>query len=103
MVRLSVLYPATPGSRFDWDYYLSSHVDLVHRLWDPLGLIKLEIDRGVGGLPPGEPAPFHAIGYLTFATLGELQTALVSSAPQLVADQAKYTDVQSVVMISDVI
>jgi len=103
MVRLSVPYPATPGSKFDWDYYLGPHVALVHRLWDPLGLVKLEIDRGVAGLPPGAPAPFHAIGYLTFPTMGDLQMALISSAAELIADQARYTDVQSVVMISEVI
>jgi uncharacterized protein (TIGR02118 family) len=103
MVRLSVLYPATPGSRFDWEYYLGAHVDLVHRLWDPMGLLKLEIDRGIGGMPPGAPAPFHAIGHLTFQTLGELETALMSSAPAMIADQAKYTDVASVVMISEVV
>ncbi|MCU1237154.1 MAG: Ethyl tert-butyl ether degradation EthD [Candidatus Solibacter sp.] len=103
MIRLSVLYPATPGSRFDWDYYLGAHVELVHRLWDPLGLVKVEIDRGIGSLPPGAPAPFHAVGNLTFPTLVDLQTALFSAGTELAADQAKYTDVQSVVMISEVI
>jgi uncharacterized protein (TIGR02118 family) len=103
MIRLSVLYPATPGSRFDWDYYLGAHVALVHRLVDPLGLVKIEIDRGIGGMPPGAPAPFHAVGYLYFNTLEEFQTALFATAPELIADQANYTDVASIVMISEMV
>jgi uncharacterized protein (TIGR02118 family) len=103
MVRLSVLYPATPGSRFDWDYYLGPHVDLVNRIVGPMGLVKVEIDRGIGGFPPGAPAPFHAVGHLFFNTLDDFQAALGATAPQLIADQAKYTDVQAVVMVSQVV
>jgi uncharacterized protein (TIGR02118 family) len=103
MVRLSVLYPATPGSRFDWDYYLGPHVELVNRIVRPLGLVKVEIDRGIGGFPPGAPAPFHAVGHLFFNTLADFQAALSATAPELIADQARYTDVQAVLMVSEVV
>jgi uncharacterized protein (TIGR02118 family) len=103
MVRLSVLYPATPGSRFDWDYYVSRHVELVHRLLDPLGLIRLEIDRGIAGFPPGSPAPYQAIGHLFFPTIEALQAALGATVFDLIADQQQYTDVQVQVQISEVV
>jgi hypothetical protein len=57
MIRLSVMYPATPGSRFNWDYYLGPHLELSRKLLTPRGLVRTEIDRGIGGLPPGAPAP----------------------------------------------
>ena len=103
MIRLSVLYPATAGSRFDWEYYLGQHVDLVNRLLPPLGLVKLEIDHGLGGFPPGAPPPFLAVGHLFLQTMSDLQTALGATAAELVADQKKYTDVQSVILISEVV
>jgi uncharacterized protein (TIGR02118 family) len=103
MIRLSVHYPAAPGSRFDWDYYLTAHVELVQRIVAPLGLVKVEIDRGIGSFHPGAPPPFHAVGHLFFHTLADLETALAATAPELIADQAKYTDVQSIVMISEVV
>lgn len=102
MIRISALYPATPGSRFDWDYYLGAHSALVHKLCDPLGMVKFEIDRGIAGLPPGTPAPFQAVAYLTFPSMGEVQTALVSAAPELLADLPKFTDVQPTFLISEV-
>jgi uncharacterized protein (TIGR02118 family) len=102
MIRISALYPATPGSRFDWDYYLGAHSALVHKLCDPLGMVKLEIDRGIAGLPPGTPAPFHAVGYLTWATMSEMQAALASAAPEVLADLPNFTDVQPTILISEV-
>src|SRR5262245_19672232 len=52
MIRLSVMYPATPGSHFDWNYYLGPHLKLSRQLLGPRGLVRTEIDRGIGGLPP---------------------------------------------------
>jgi hypothetical protein len=64
MVRLSAMYPATPGSRFDWDYYLGPLLELACRLLSDRGLVRTEIDRGITGVPPGTPPPYHAIGRL---------------------------------------
>ena len=69
------MYPATPGSRFDWDYYLGPHLELSRRLLNSRGLVRTEIDRGIAGLPPGTPAPYHAVGYLVFQTMEDLGSA----------------------------
>jgi uncharacterized protein (TIGR02118 family) len=63
MIRLSVMYPAAPGSRFDWGYYLGQHLELARRLLGSRGLLRTEIDKGLAGLPPGSPPPYHAIGH----------------------------------------
>jgi uncharacterized protein (TIGR02118 family) len=103
MIRLSVMYPATPGSSFNWDYYLGGHLALAHRLLDPLGLVRIEIDRGIGGFPPGASAPFHAVGHLFFHTLDDLQSAIGATAMDLIADQANYTEAPAQVLISEVV
>ena len=103
MVRLSVMYPATPGSRFDWDYYLGRHKELSQRLLSLRGLVRTEIDRGLAGLPPGTPPPYHAVGHLFFRTLAELDSALQATAAEFIADELNYTTVPGVVQISEVV
>ena len=103
MVRLSVMYPATTGSRFDWENYLGPHLELSRRLLNSRGLVRTEIDRGIGGLPPGSPPPYHAVGHLFFETLRELESALGATAAEFIADERNYTDVPSVVQISEVV
>jgi uncharacterized protein (TIGR02118 family) len=103
MIRLSVMYPAIPGSRFDWDYYLGQHLELSRRLLSSHGLVRTEIDKGIGSFPPGTPPPFHAVGHLFFRTMNDMETALETTAAEFVADERNYTDVPSVVQISEVI
>jgi uncharacterized protein (TIGR02118 family) len=80
MIRLSVMYPATPGSRFDWSYYLGPHLELSRRLLNPRGLVRTEIDRGIGGFPPGAPPPYHAVGHLFFRTMAEMERPAATAA-----------------------
>jgi uncharacterized protein (TIGR02118 family) len=103
MIRLSVMYPNTPGSRFDWEYYLGTHLELSRNLLGDRGLVRTEIDRGIGGLPPGAPAPYHAVGHLFFRTPDEMQSALAATAADFIADQRNYFDGQSVIQISEVV
>ncbi len=103
MIRLSVMYPAPPGSTFDWNYYLGAHLELAHRLLDSRGLIRIEIDKGIGSFPPGAPAPYHAIGHLFFASLADLQSALAPTAAQFIEDERKYASAPSVVQISEIV
>ena len=103
MIRISVLYPATPGSEFDWDYYLGPHRELARRLLNPRGLVRIEIDRGIGGLPPGAPPPYHAVGHLFFHTMADVESALAATAAEFIADERNYTSGPSVVQISEVV
>lgn len=103
MIRLSVMYPATLGSTFDWDYYLGTHRALAHTLLDPRGLVRLEIDRGIGSFPPGAAAPYHAVGHLFFRSLADLQAAMEATAPTFIADERKYASAGSTIQISEVL
>jgi len=103
MIRLSVMYPAVPGSHFDWNYYLGPHLDLARRLLKHRGLVRIEIDRGIGGFPPGAPPPYHAVGHLFFRTMAEMESAMNATAAEFIADERRYTDGPSVVQISEVV
>ncbi len=103
MVKLTVLYPNSPGSSLDWDYYLGPHVELLRRLLTPLGLQRLEIERGVAGMTPGSAPAFHAIARLYFPSLEALGSAMAQAAPTLTEDVRKYYRGESVVQISEVV
>ena len=103
LVRLSVMYPAAPGTTFDWNYYIGPHLAMAHRLLVPMGLIRIELDRGVMAFPPGTPSHFHAVGHLFFDGMEELQRALATHAPALVADQRRYFSGESIVQVSEVL
>lgn len=103
MVRLSVMYPVTDGSTFDWNYYLGPHLVTARRLLGSRGLVRIEVDRGIGAFPPGTPSHYHAVGHLYFETMLELDVALAATAPELIADQRKYYSGESVVQVSEVV
>ena len=103
MVRLSVLYPVTAESSFDWAYYLGTHVVLARRLLGQHGLVRIEVDRGIGAFPPGTPSHYHALAHLYFETMLHLDTALAAAAPELAADQRKYYKGESVLQVSEVV
>lgn len=97
------MYPAAPGSHFNWEYYIGKHLALAQRLLSSRGLVRTEIDRGLGGLPPGALPPYHAVGHLFFRTLAEMQNALAATAAEFIADERNYTEVPGVVQISEVV
>lgn len=103
MVRLSVLYPSGLGSTFDWKYYLGPHLVLARQLLGPRGLVRIEVDRGIGAFPPGTPSHYHALGHLYFETMQDLDNALAATAAELIADQRKYFSGESVVQVSEVV
>jgi uncharacterized protein (TIGR02118 family) len=95
MIRVSVLYPR-PG-KFDFDYYAKKHMQLVHKLLDPYGLVKSEVDKGM------ETAPFVAMGHLIFNTIEDMQRGLEAHDSELAADLVNFTDIQPQFQISEII
>jgi uncharacterized protein (TIGR02118 family) len=60
MIKVSVLYPSKPGSRFDVDYYLTVHMPMSARLLGA-AVKDISIEIGIGGGAPNEPSPYAAI------------------------------------------
>ena len=56
MIRVSVLYPRSEGSKFDFKYYGEKHMALVKARLTEHGLLRIEVDKGIGGAE-GSPAP----------------------------------------------
>ena len=102
MIKVTILYPNGDGKTFDMDYYSKKHMPMVA---DVLGdsLKLLAIDKGIGGRTPDEPVPYLAIGYLYFDTLSAYHNSFGPNAEKIVSDIPNYTNIEPVVLISEVI
>jgi uncharacterized protein (TIGR02118 family) len=98
MIKVSVLYPNGAGAKFDIDYYLKSHMPMVQK---KLGaaLKGVSIEEGLGGIPPGSPAPYLAGCGLLFDSVEEFGAAFTPHAEWITADIPNYTNTQPTIQI----
>ena len=103
MIKVSVLYPNKEGTHFNLDYYRDKHMQMVKDGLKPLGLLTTGIEKGLGGIEPGQPAPYHCIGTMTFETMERMQQALQQHGQGLMADIPNFTDVQPIIQVSEIV
>jgi uncharacterized protein (TIGR02118 family) len=101
MVKVSIFYPSKPGSHFDVDYYLNSHIPLA------LGLLgsavkAVSVEIGTLGGAPGQLPPFTAICAFTCETVQAFTDAFLPNGDILQADIPKYTDIAPVIQVSEI-
>ena len=95
MIRISVMYPKP--AKFDFDYYQNKHMKLVHKLLDSYGLVKTEVNKGIGA------SPYVAVGHLIFNSMEDMQKALQDHDPELAADLENFTDVTPQFQIGEIL
>lgn len=103
MIRVSVMYPNNEGAKFDHDYYAKTHVPMVVEKLSPLGLVGGEVNVGLAGGAPGAPAPYVAVGHLTFNSIEEFQSAFGPNAEEIMGDLPNFTDIEPVIQISQIV
>jgi len=101
MIKVSILYPGTPGSRFDVDYYLTVHMPMAARLLGT-AVKEISIEIGIGGGAPNQPAPYAAIVGFTCDSVDAFMAAFNPVAGQLRGDIPNYTDIEPVIQISEI-
>ncbi len=101
MIKVSVLYPYQEGSRFDMDYYSTTHKNLVIEKLGP-ACKQIAIEQGLAGGDPDSPPLYTAMGHLYFDSLATFQESFGPHAEAIMADVANYTEIQPVVQISEV-
>lgn len=101
MFKVSVMYPNQPGTRFDVDYYVNRHMQLVQELMQPEGLVKIAVDKGISA--PGQPALYHCIGQLFFNDPAGYERSIQKHGKQLRGDIPNFTDVTPIRQVSEVV
>ncbi len=102
MFKVSVMYPNEEGARFDFDYYRTTHMDLVKKHLEPFGLVKTDVLRGVSG-GGSDPAPYICIGNLYFDSMDGYDKGSAEAGPVLRGDIPNFTDITPIRQISEIL
>jgi uncharacterized protein (TIGR02118 family) len=99
VIRISAVYPNSPGSHFNGAYYQGSHTALAMKLLGPHGLQSVRVTLGVAGLD-GAPPAYWAIGEMVFSSREAFEKAVAESGAALFADTPNYTNASPVMQVS---
>lgn len=102
MIKVSVMYPNTPGARFDHDYYRDKHMPLVKaRMGESCKYYT--VDRGIAGGVPGAPPTYVAMCHIFSETVETFQAGFGPHAEEILGDIPNYTELSPVMQISEVV
>ena len=101
MIKVSIFYPNKEGSHFDADYYFGTHMPMAI---DRLGatLRGVSVEYGLSGGLPASPPPFVATCHFLFDSVDAFMTAFMPHAEELQGDIPNYTNIETVIQISEV-
>jgi uncharacterized protein (TIGR02118 family) len=102
MFRVSVMYPNQEGARFDFEYYRTTHMEIVEKHLKSHGLIRTEVDRGVSG-GADQPAPYVCVGHLYLESIEGYDKGIAESGSILRGDIPNFTDITPIRQISEII
>lgn len=102
MIKVSVMYPNTPGARFNHDYYRDRHMPLVKARMGAR-CKYYTVDKGLAGAEPGTPATYVAMCHIFCDSLEAFQAGFGPHAKEILADIPKYTDLSPVIQMSEVV
>lgn len=97
---LQVIYPITADTSFDYDYYLSTHMQLVGQHMGP-HIDSTVVTKGLAGGPDTPPGSY-AIATILFKDQNAMNSALAAAEPVL-ADIPNFTNTQPQMLIGEVI
>lgn len=101
MIKISILYPNS--GRFNMDYYLNKHMPRsIALLSQGKGYRGVSVERGLGGAAPGSVPAFVAMCHFLFDSVDDFMAAFMPHAAELQGDMPNYTDIETVIQMSEV-
>lgn len=101
MIKVSILYPARRGARFDFDYYLKTHMPMSLRLMGDL-IKGVSVERGLCGVEPGSDPAYVALCHFLCDSRASFEQAFLPHASTLQGDMTNYTDIAPVIQFSEI-
>lgn len=102
MLTVAVMYPVEGATTFDHGYYMASHIPLVRRLWEPMGLQEVRILRGVQA-PDGAAPTYTTIALLTFSDPDAFTAAAGRHGKEIFRDIPNFTDGKPAMQFNEVV
>jgi uncharacterized protein (TIGR02118 family) len=104
MIKISILYPNNPNSRFDFPYYLDKHMPMsIELLGAHSGFRGVSVEQGMGGAAPGSAAVYIAMCHFLFDSQESFMAAFMPHADVLQGDMPNYTDIAPTIQMSEVL
>jgi uncharacterized protein (TIGR02118 family) len=102
MFKVNVMYPNDEGAKFDFDYYRTTHMELVWKHLKPFGLFKTGVEKGISG-GGDTPAPYICIGMLYFESPDGYDKGVAEVGSILRGDIPNFTNVIPIRQIGEVL
>jgi len=104
MIRISILYPNSKGSRFDVAYYVNTHMPMSIKLLSAHPSFKgVSVEHGLGGAVPGSEPTYIAMCHFLFSSMEDFLAAFIPNAPALQGDMPHYTDIEPIIQFNEVL
>ena len=104
MVRISILYPHQPGCRFDFPYYVGTHMPrAIELLREHPGFRGVSVEKGISGGAPGSAVTYVATCHFLFESADAFRAAFNPHVPELKVDIPMYTDIVPIIQINEVV
>jgi uncharacterized protein (TIGR02118 family) len=101
MIKVSIFYPHAPGAKFDFDYYLATHMPMSLRLLGA-AIRGVSVERGREGTEPGSTPAFVALCHFVCESRAAFEAAFLPNAAVLQGDMPNYTDIVPIIQISEI-
>jgi uncharacterized protein (TIGR02118 family) len=102
MIKVSVMYPNTPGARFNHEYYRDKHMPLVKAKMG-YSCKYYTVDKGLAGGTPGSAATYVGMCHIFCDSVDAFQAGFGPHAKEIMGDIPNYTDLAPVIQISEVV
>lgn len=102
MIKVSVMYPNTPGVRFDHDYYRDVHMPLVKAKMGEACKFYT-IDKGLAGGAPGAPPLYIGLCHIHCESVESFEKGFGPHAAEIMGDIPNYTDLTPTIQINEVV
>jgi uncharacterized protein (TIGR02118 family) len=101
MIRITALYPRTPGGHFDMDYFLDEHLPMVLERFGK-ACKGSSVDEVVAGIAPPGPAVYQVMVQYLFESTEEFLAAFNPHAEAIGEDVANYTNLHPIIQVSEI-